>query len=190
MYLKQGHVGYINLVKHRNCYALNMKEQQWLHRDDIRNVELVKVCVYFAFLYWTNNLKIITTQCSFDAFPDPTLHFDADPDLDPTLSSHMLENQDFLFFIFIHSSLSLYCYIFLGSVILIGIIIFIILYSILKLSGKNYCLAHRLNMELDLQSLFGLLYTAVLIGWDPATPPLLPAFGLIYEGAKIDDISL
>jgi len=33
-------------------------------------------------------------------------------------------------------------------------------------------------MELDLQSLFGLLCTAVLIGWDPATsnPP-------IYEGA-------
>ena len=29
-------------------------------------------------------------------------------------------------------------------------------------------------MELDLQSLFGLLCTAVLIGWDPATPPLHP----------------
>ncbi len=43
MYLKQGHVGYINLVKHRNCYKLNMREQQWLHRDDIQNVELVKV---------------------------------------------------------------------------------------------------------------------------------------------------
>ncbi len=37
-------------------------------------------------------------------------------------------------------------------------------------------------MELDLQSLFGLLCTAALIGWDPANPPL-PAFGLIYEGA-------
>ncbi len=39
-------------------------------------------------------------------------------------------------------------------------------------------------MELDLQSLFGLhVYTtAVLIGWDPATPPS-PAFGLICEGA-------
>ncbi len=34
-----------------------------------------------------------------------------------------------------------------------------------------------LNMELDLQSLFGLLCTAVLIGWDPATPPLLPHLG-------------
>jgi hypothetical protein len=38
-------------------------------------------------------------------------------------------------------------------------------------------------MELDLQSLFGLLCTAVLIGRDPATPPPLPAFGLIYEDA-------
>ncbi len=33
---------------------------------------------------------------------------------------------------------------------------------------------HRLNMELDLQSLFGFLCAAVLIGWDPATPPLPP----------------
>ncbi len=37
-------------------------------------------------------------------------------------------------------------------------------------------------MELDLQSLFGLQCTAVLIGRDPATPPP-PAFGLIYEGS-------
>ncbi len=36
---------------------------------------------------------------------------------------------------------------------------------------------------LDLQSLFGLLCTAALIGLDPATSPLPPAFGLIYEGA-------
>jgi hypothetical protein len=34
---------------------------------------------------------------------------------------------------------------------------------------------HRLNMKLNLQSLFGLLWTALL------TPP--PAFGFIYEGA-------
>ncbi len=57
---------------------------------------------------------------------------------------------------------------------------------------------NRLNMELDLQSLFGLHFTwcvhctAVLIGWDPASPPS-HAFGLIYEGpywsAKTDDIS-
>jgi len=37
---------------------------------------------------------------------------------------------------------------------------------------------HRLNLELDLQSLFGLhVHAAVLIGWGD------PAFGLIYEGA-------
>ncbi len=47
----------------------------------------------------------------------------------------------------------------------------------------GYRTIHSLNMELDLQSLFGLLCTAILIGWDPAVPPLLPAFGLIYEGA-------
>ncbi len=39
-------------------------------------------------------------------------------------------------------------------------------------------LEHRLNMELDLPSLFGLLCTALLIGCDPAT-----LIGLIYEGA-------
>jgi hypothetical protein len=37
---------------------------------------------------------------------------------------------------------------------------------------------HRLNIELVLQSLFGLLCTAVLIWLRP-----LPAFGLKYEGA-------
>ncbi len=26
-------------------------------------------------------------------------------------------------------------------------------------------------MDLDLQSVFGLMCTALLIGWDPATPP-------------------
>ncbi len=36
---------------------------------------------------------------------------------------------------------------------------------------------HRLNLKLDLQSSFGLLCTAVLIGWDPATPPLPPHLG-------------
>jgi hypothetical protein len=38
-------------------------------------------------------------------------------------------------------------------------------------------------MELDLQSLFGLLCAAVLIGCDPAPPPPPPALGLIYNGA-------
>jgi hypothetical protein len=42
----------------------------------------------------------------------------------------------------------------------------------------------RLNMESDLQSLFGLLCTSVLIGWDPSrTSPTPPAFGLLYEGS-------
>jgi hypothetical protein len=35
-------------------------------------------------------------------------------------------------------------------------------------------------MELEFQSLFGLLCTAALIDCDPATPP---AYVLIYEGA-------
>jgi len=43
MYIKQGHVGYINLVKTRNSYRLNMREQHCLQRDDIKDVELVKV---------------------------------------------------------------------------------------------------------------------------------------------------
>ncbi|XP_023331466.1 bromodomain and WD repeat-containing protein 3 isoform X10 [Eurytemora carolleeae] len=43
MYIKQGHIGYINLVKNRNSYRLNMREQQWLQREDIKDVELVKV---------------------------------------------------------------------------------------------------------------------------------------------------
>jgi hypothetical protein len=57
---------------------------------------------------------------------------------------------------------------------------------------------HRLDMELYLQSLFGLLCTAVLIGWDPATtpPPSSPRIWAHIRGryrqwsAKIDDISL
>ena len=43
MYFKQGHMGYINLVKHRDCYKFNMREQQWLKREDLRQTELVKV---------------------------------------------------------------------------------------------------------------------------------------------------
>jgi hypothetical protein len=53
---------------------------------------------------------------------------------------------------------------------------------------------HRLNIELDLQSVYGLLCTAVLICRNPCNFPPPPAYGLIYEGAiwsaKIDDISL
>jgi hypothetical protein len=41
--------------------------------------------------------------------------------------------------------------------------------------------AYRLNMELDLQSIFGLLCTAVYsLAETPHSPP---PFGLIYEGA-------
>ena len=29
-------MGYINLVKNRASYKLNMREQQWLQRDDIK----------------------------------------------------------------------------------------------------------------------------------------------------------
>ncbi len=37
---------------------------------------------------------------------------------------------------------------------------------------------HRLNIELDIQSLFGLpVHSYVLIGWDPATLPLPPHLG-------------
>ncbi len=43
---------------------------------------------------------------------------------------------------------------------------------------------HRLNMELYLQSLFELLWTAVLIGWDPATPSL-PRIWVSYTRALL-----
>jgi hypothetical protein len=54
---------------------------------------------------------------------------------------------------------------------------------------------HRLNMELDLQILFGLHVHSWTHWLIPLQLPPLPAFGLIYEGAigrkaKIDDISL
>jgi hypothetical protein len=41
---------------------------------------------------------------------------------------------------------------------------------------------HWLKRELYLQSLFGLLCTVVLIGWDSATPPLPPHFGSYTKG--------
>ncbi len=47
------------------------------------------------------------------------------------------------------------------------------------------CPSHRLNMELDLQSLFGLLCTAILIGWEPATPLLPPHLGSYYTRALL-----
>jgi hypothetical protein len=55
-------------------------------------------------------------------------------------------------------------------------------------AADSFTANHRLiNMELNLQSLFGLhvhiLYTGVLIDGDPAPPP--PAFGLIYTRALL-----
>ncbi len=55
------------------------------------------------------------------------------------------------------------------------------------------CSHYRLNIELDLQSLFVLLCTAVLIGCVPATPHYPRIWVHIrgrYWSAKIDDISL
>jgi hypothetical protein len=49
-----------------------------------------------------------------------------------------------------------------------------------KLQGD--CFTHMLNMELDLLSFIWLLCTAVLIGQDPATPPVPLHFGLTYYG--------
>ncbi len=57
---------------------------------------------------------------------------------------------------------------------------------------QRYGICHRLNMKLDLQSLFGLLFIAVLIGWDPATPPLPRIWAHIrgrYWSAKIEDLA-
>ncbi len=51
---------------------------------------------------------------------------------------------------------------------------------------------HKLNMELHLQSLFGLHVHSCTYWWDPATPPP-PIWAHIrgrYWSAKIDDISL
>ncbi len=85
--------------------------------------------------------------------------------------------------------------------------IFVIIRNLQRKLGRRYYLSfvaahghtshiillHRLNMKLDLQSLFGLLCTAVLIGWDPRNPPPPRILGS-YRGrcwsAKIDDISL
>ncbi len=47
----------------------------------------------------------------------------------------------------------------------------------------THCCAHKLNMELDLLSLFGLLCTAYSAETPQLPPPPPPAFGLKYEGA-------
>ncbi len=51
------------------------------------------------------------------------------------------------------------------------------------LSVKQYFThIHRLNMELDLQSLFG-FHVHSCANWQRLRNPPTPAFGLIYEGA-------
>ncbi len=50
-----------------------------------------------------------------------------------------------------------------------------------------------LRLNIELQRLFGLLCAAVLIGWDPATPPSPIIWAHLrgrYWSAKIDDIPL
>jgi hypothetical protein len=58
---------------------------------------------------------------------------------------------------------------------------------------KFLAINHRLNMELDLRSLFVLLLYSFTHWLRPRNSPPPLAFGLIYEGAywsdKIDDIS-
>ncbi len=47
---------------------------------------------------------------------------------------------------------------------------------------RRESIMHLLSMELDLQSIFGLLCTAILM-LRPRNSPSPPAFGLIYEDA-------
>ncbi len=49
--------------------------------------------------------------------------------------------------------------------------------------GTQVSLVHSLNMELDLQSLFGLHVHSCIHWLRPRNLPPPPAFGLIYEGA-------
>ncbi len=62
---------------------------------------------YDASFYKCN--RLISYYCvDTDPDPDQTFHCDDDPDLDPTpqVLLHMLENQEEIFFTFIHSSAS------------------------------------------------------------------------------------
>ncbi len=43
MYFKQGHEKYIDLVKTRKCYEVNMREQEWMRKKSIGEFCLVKV---------------------------------------------------------------------------------------------------------------------------------------------------
>ncbi len=61
-------------------------------------------------------------QHHVDADPDPTFHFDANPDSYPVPADSLTLAEKSYFFLLIHSSASLHCFIFLVSVI--GVIIF------------------------------------------------------------------
>ncbi len=72
---------------------------------------------------------------SFDADPDPTFQFDAYQDPDPFPIFTDVGKPEILL-IFLHSSASLHCFIFLFSIILVGFINTNIYDSILIFSGK------------------------------------------------------
>ncbi len=74
-------------------------------------------CFFYEELFCFES--IVVDRHSFDAYPDPSFHFDAepDPDLDPTPSLTHVGN----FYTYIYSSASLPCFIF--HVGIIGVII-------------------------------------------------------------------
>merc|ERR1712223_1027449 len=43
MYFKQGHERYVDLVKERKAYKINMKEQHWMKRRNLKEVCMVKI---------------------------------------------------------------------------------------------------------------------------------------------------
>jgi hypothetical protein len=77
------------------------------------------------------------------------------------------------------------------SLLLLLLLLFLV--GMLRTGPKFFSYIHRLNMELDLQSLFGLLCRAILIGCNPASPALPRIWAHIrerYWSSKIDDIPL
>ena len=43
MYFKQGHERYVDLVKERKAYKINMKEQNWMKRKNLKEVCMVRI---------------------------------------------------------------------------------------------------------------------------------------------------
>ena len=43
MYFKQGHERYVDLVKERKAYKINMKEQHWMKRKNLKEVCMVRI---------------------------------------------------------------------------------------------------------------------------------------------------